>query len=213
MGQFFNSKVLILFCLASISSAVGLKALFSANESFADTSEDLQEIPGEMVSFGESPENARNSFLIAADLIDRQQGKAALAKLVGLEQEYPLLAAHVLLAKGKAYRLEQNDREAIKTWQEVVDKYPESAATGEALYLLGESQSEYWQEAISKFPAHPRTHEIIRQQLKQNPNQPRLMAILVKYTPDAPGVDQNARSPVWRVCRSVNSRRVVSNRR
>ena len=35
-----------------------------------------------------------------------------------------------------------------------------------------------------------RTHEIIRQQLNKNPDQPHLMAILVKYTPDDPGVDQ-----------------------
>ena len=191
MWKLFNSKIFILFSLASISSIIGFEALISANKSFADTyKKSKTKLSNQTVSLGESPTSTRNSFLIAADLIDRQQGKAALAKLEGLEQEYPLLAGHILLAKGEAYRLENNLPEAVKTWQSVVDKYPTSAATGEALYFLGESQPQYWQEAIAKFPAHPRTHEIIRQQLKQNPNQPHLMAILVKYTPDDPGVDQ-----------------------
>ena len=191
MWKLFNSKVFLLFCLASISTVIGLEALMNANESFADASENQSEIlSNEIVSLGKSPASTRNSFLVASDLIDRKQGKAALAKLEGLEREYPLLAAHVLLAKGEAYRLEQNQQSAVKTWQELVAKYPTSAATGEALYFLGQSQPEYWQQAIAKFPAHPRTHEIIRQQLKKNPNQPRLMAVLVKYTPDAPGVDQ-----------------------
>ena len=190
MWKFFNRQVFILFCLASISSAIGLEALINANQSFADTASNRQAKIANDISLGGSPATTRNSFLIAADLIDRRQGKAALAQLEGLEQEYPLLAAHILLAKGEAYRLEQNQSEATKTWQQVVDKYPTSPATGEALYFLGQSQPKYWQEAIASFPAHPRTHEIIRQQLQQNPNRPHLMAILVKYTPDDPGVDR-----------------------
>ena len=191
MWKIFNNKVFLLLSLASISGVIGLETLINTDKSLADTSTKPKEkSSNNAVSLGEAPANTRNSFLIAADLIDRQQGKAALAKLEGLEQEYPLLAAHVLLAKGEAYRLENNLSQAVKTWQEVVDKYPTSAATGDALYFLGESQPKYWQEAIAKFPAHPRTHEIIRQQLKQNPNQPHLMAILVKYTPDDPGVDR-----------------------
>ena len=191
MWKIFNNKVFLLLSLASISGVIGLETLINTDKSLADTSTKPKErSPKNAVSLGEAPANTRNSFLIAADLIDRQQGKAALAKLEGLEQEYPLLAAHVLLAKGEAYRLENNLSQAVKTWQEVVDKYPTSAATVDALYFLGESQPKYWQEAIAKFPAHPRTHEIIRQQLKQNPNQPHLMAILVKYTPDDPGVDR-----------------------
>ncbi len=143
-----------------------------------------------IVDFHNSSEQTRDSFLLAADLIDRQQSKEALAKLEGLDREYPLLAAYVLLSQGKAYELEQNQPQATTTWQKLADKYPNSPATAEALYLLGKSNPAYWQQAIAKFPAHPRTQEIIRQQLSQNPNQPRLMAILVKYAPDAPGVDK-----------------------
>ena len=76
-----------------------------------------------VVDLNQSSDSNRNSFLLAADLIDRQQGQEALAKLQGLEQEYPLLAAYVLLAKGKAYQLEQNNSEAETAWQKIVTQY------------------------------------------------------------------------------------------
>ncbi len=192
MWKLFNSKVFLLILLASISTVIGLEILIDAHKSVADTSKHTNDLSSKKTSLalGNPPANTQHSFLLALDLLDRQQGEAALAELEGLEQEYPLLAAHILLAKGKAYQLEQDNRAATETWQQVVAKYPTSAVTGEALYLLGKSQPEYWQQAISQFPAHPRTQEIIRQQLSKNPNQPKLMAILVKYTPDAPGVDK-----------------------
>ena len=134
MWKTFNSKVLLLISLASISSAIGLSALINANKSFASVSAKKQFLSSERtaLSLGNSPVT-RNSFLVAADLIARQQGKAALAKLDGLEQEYPLLAAHVLLAKGKAYQVDRDYQKATATWQQVVEEYPQSAATGEAL--------------------------------------------------------------------------------
>jgi len=188
MWKLFNSKVFLLISLAAISTVIGAETLLDASKSIADTAHVSS--PKTPLALGNPPASTRNRFLLASDLIDRHQGKAALSKLKGLEQEYPLLAAHILLAKGKAYQLEQDDSAAVAAWQQVVANYPESAATGEALYLLGQSQPEYWQQAIAQFPSHPRTQEIIRQQLSQNPHQPKLMAILVKYTPDASGVDQ-----------------------
>jgi soluble lytic murein transglycosylase len=199
MYKLFNNKVFLLIILAFISITIGVENLIDASESVADTADykanyqkDKKQSGAAKTSLalGDPPVNTRHGFLMASDLIDRHQGQAALAELDGLEEAYPLLAGHILLAKGRAYQLEQNYSAAEATWQQVVANYPKSAVTGEALYLLGKSQPEYWQQAIAQFPAHPRTQEIIRQQLSQNPNQPKLMAILVKYTPDAPGVDQ-----------------------
>jgi soluble lytic murein transglycosylase len=195
MWKIFNSKVFLLISLAAISTVIGVETLLDASKSIADPANyksnknqvSSAKIP---LALGNPPVNTRNSFLMASDLLDRHQGGAALAELEGLEQEYPLLAAHILLARGQAYQLEQDYPAAVAAWQQVVANYPTSAVTGEALYLLGQSQPEYWQQAIAQFPSHPRTQEIIRQQLSQNPNQPKLMAILVKYTPDASGVDQ-----------------------
>jgi soluble lytic murein transglycosylase len=188
MWKLFNSKVFLLIILAAISTGIGVETLLDASKSVADTAHVSSSKTS--LALGNPPINTRNRFLLAADLIDRHQGRAALEELEGLEHEYPLLAGHILLAKGKAYQLEQNQSAAIETWQQAVTDYPQSAVKAEALYLLGKSQPQYWQQVIAQFPSHPRTQEIIRQQLRQNPNQPKLMAILVKYTPDASGVEQ-----------------------
>lgn len=191
MWKLFKSKNLILISIALTSTVIGSKVITTANNTtpnFFTTKKQLFTAKP-VVDLNESATDTSNNFLIAAELIDRSEGKAALAKLQGLEQEYPLLTAHILLAQGKAHQLEQNPRQAEATWQELITEYPNSAASAEALYLLGKSNPAYWQQAIAQFPSHPRTHEIIRQQLTENPNQPKLMAILVKYTPDGSGVD------------------------
>ena len=192
MRKYLNTKAFLLISISLIAATIlGSKSLIEREKIKANNIEKkLVFAAKSAVALGNSSENNRNSFLLAADLIDRQQGQAALAKLEGLEQDYPLLAAYVLLSQGKAYQLEQNQSEAEITWQKVVNNYGSSPASAEALYLLGKSNPAYWQEAIIKFPAHPRTHEIIRQKLQQNPHQPKLMAILVRYTPEDRGVDQ-----------------------
>ena len=191
MRKLFQSKKLILISIALTSIVIGSKVITSANNSSPNFFTIKKQLftAKPVVDLNESATDTSNNFLIAAELIDRSEGKAALAKLQGLEQEYPLLTAYILLAQGKAQQLEQNPRQAEATWQELITKYPNSAASAEALYLLGKSNPAYWQQAIAQFPSHPRTHEIIRQLLSENPNQPRLMAILVKYTPDGSGVD------------------------
>lgn len=192
MWKSFNSKFLLLISIGLTSTLFGSNAIFNSHKKTLNTSQDKRNIltVKPALALDQSSANVDHSFLIAADLINRKQGKEALAKLQGLEQDYPLLAAHILLAQGKAYQLEQNYQLAEKTWQKLITQYPTSAATGEALYLLGKSNPVYWQQAIAQFPSHPLTHELINQQLSQNPNQPKLMAVLVKYTPDTPGVDQ-----------------------
>ena len=192
MWKSLTPKAFLLISISLISTIIlGSKTLGNREKIITKHSEKADLFaPKSAVALGNSSENNRNSFLLAADLIDRKQGKAALAKLEGLERDYPILAAYVLLSKGKAYQLEQNQTEAEATWQKIVNNYADSPASAEALYLLGESNPAYWQEAIVKFPFHPRTHEIIRHKLKQNPNQPKLMAILVKYTTDDRGVDR-----------------------
>ena len=134
--------------------------------------------------------NNRTSYLLALDLLKQNRGKQALKKLQNLEQEYPLLAPYILLKKGQAYQLERNFTQAREIWQKLITQYPNSPAIVEALYLLGKDNPSYWEQAIAKFPHHPRTHDIVRQLLAQNPNQPRLMLVLAKYKPEAKDVEQ-----------------------
>ena len=184
-----SNKKFYIIAIGLVLTTLGSKILISTKQNSNYFGKKQQFLARQVVAIVEDPRDTRD-FLLAKDLIDRQQGKEALAKLQGLEEEYPLLAAYILLSKGKAYQLEQQDRKAEATWQGILEEYPTSAAAAEALYLLGKSNPAYWQQAIAQFPSHPRTIEIIRQQLGQNPNQPKLMAILVKYTPDDPGVDE-----------------------
>lgn len=197
MKKIFNYKTILLISIGLISIVIlGSKKLIvkdsiakkTSSQSSSTNSNKHLFTPQSAVAFNQSSKNSRQDFLLAANLIDQKQGKEALTKLQGLEQKYPLLAAYVLLSQGRAYQLENNQTKAESTWQKLVQQHPESPATAEALYFLGKSNSAYWQQAITQFPSHPRTHEIIRQQLQQNPNQPNLMAILVKYTPDGQGV-------------------------
>ena len=192
MWKSFNSKSFLLISIGLVSTIVlGSKIVISTNDKaktvFDRNKQQIFSAIPVVALNNSSPDTS--SLLLAADLIERQQGKEALAKLQGLEREHPLLAPYILLSQGKAHQLEQDERNAEATWKKLIAKYPTSPATAEALYLLGKSNPAYWQQAIAQFPSHPRTHEIIRQQLDKNPNQPHLMTVLVKYTPDDPGVD------------------------
>ncbi|MGD1921165.1 MAG: tol-pal system YbgF family protein, partial [Pleurocapsa sp.] len=191
MWKTFTPKTFLLISISLIATIIlGAQNLVVKKNIAKHIPEKSIVAPMSATAVASSSESSRQEFLLAADLIDRKQGKAALAKLQGLEQEYPLLAPYILLSQGKAYQLENNQAEAEKVWQKLVNNYANSPATAEGLYLLGTFNPAYWQRAIIKFPSHPRTHEIIRQKLVQNPNQPRLMAILVKHSPDDRDIDE-----------------------
>lgn len=135
-------------------------------------------------------DNTRTHLQLASRLIEQNQGQLALQQLQNLKQDDPLLAPYILLKQGQAEELARQTTSAREIWLKLLHDYPNSPATAEALYQLGKTNPTYWQQAIAKFPYHPRTHQIINQLLKTNPNQPNLMLILVKYTPDAEGIDK-----------------------
>ena len=137
-----------------------------------------------------SPQNHRETYLLASELIDQNRGRQALKQLKNLEKDYPLLAPYILLKQGQAYQLERNFTQAKKNWRQLINQYPNSPAIVEALYVLGQDNPTYWEQAVTQFPHHPLTQDIIRQSLAQNPHQPRLMVVLAKYTPEAKGVEQ-----------------------
>lgn len=138
----------------------------------------------QLVATEPSLDRSRASFLLASDLIKQNRTEEALNQLQGLDKDYPLLAPYILLKQGRVYTSAKNTVKAKETWQKLLSKYPDSPAVVEALYLLGKENPAYWQQAIEQFPYHPRTHQIARELLEQNPNQPNLMLLLVKYTPD-----------------------------
>jgi soluble lytic murein transglycosylase len=134
--------------------------------------------------------NQQTTLVSASDLIQANQGKQALQQLDNLDESYPLLAPYILLKQGKAHQVAQEKTEAKAVWERIVKEYPDSAAVAEALYFLGQENPLYWEQAMEKLPQHPRTHQIITAKLAENPNQPELMRILVRYAPDEPGITQ-----------------------
>jgi soluble lytic murein transglycosylase len=129
--------------------------------------------------------NSQQTTLVSAsNLIKDREGQQALQQLKNLETTYPLLAPYILLKQGKAYQIAQETSKAQAIWLRLIEKYPDSSAIAEALYLLGQENSTYWEQAIQDWPQHPRTHQIIKENLAKNPDRWQLMSILVRYAPD-----------------------------
>jgi len=127
-------------------------------------------------------DRARARYLLATDLLDRKQGKEALNLLQGLEGEYPVLAAHVVLKRAQAYESMGDQTKATAAWKELLVKYPENPVAAEALFELGRKDGKLWDKAIAQFPSHPRTIEIVQERLRKNPNQFPLLQILLRYS-------------------------------
>lgn len=123
----------------------------------------------------------RARYLLAMDWIERRQGEKALTNLVGLEQDYPVLAAEITFKRGQASELAGNRSQAEATWRDLLKRYREHPVAAEALYALGRTQPRYWDQAIAQFPSHPRTIQIVQARLKQNPKQPQLLLLLARH--------------------------------
>jgi soluble lytic murein transglycosylase len=120
-------------------------------------------------------------YILAADAIRQGKGAEALKWLDKLESDYGNLAPEILVLRAKAYKRSQKNGEAQRTWQQLLQQFPKQPAAAEALYVLGQSDPKYWQQAIATLPAHPRTLEIISQQLRAQPNDLKLLRLAAKY--------------------------------
>jgi soluble lytic murein transglycosylase len=129
----------------------------------------------------ESSESNRARYLLAGELMQQGQEQKALEQLRGLDGSYPVLAAYVLRKQAQAYEAIGDRAKAQATWQDLLKRYPQSPVAAEALVALGQTKSDYWEQAIAQFPAYPRTIEIVQKQLKQNPNQPKLLLVLARH--------------------------------
>ena len=132
-----------------------------------------------------SEDRSRARYLLASDLIAQKQGKKALTLLEGLEQDYPVLAAHVAMLRAQAYESMGDKAKSTAAWKELLEKYPENPVAAAALFVLGRKDATLWDRAIASFPSHPRTIEIARLRLKKTPNQLSLLLLLLKYDQDS----------------------------
>lgn len=130
---------------------------------------------------GTTQEQNQARYVLAADLIQLQQGAEALRWLEGLEERYPLLASHIAVLQAQAQTLAGQTEPAAATWKRILTDYPKDPAAAEALFVLGKQQPDLWQQAITDFPAHPKTVEIAVEQLQQNPKQFKLLMLIAEH--------------------------------
>ena len=154
-----------------------------ANLSPQQRDKTLQAIANQPTS---SLDRNRARFLLASDLLDKYEGGAAIKLLEGLERDYPVMAPYIELKRARGYELSNEKIKAKEVWQGLLENYPNSPVLIEALYQLGKTEPQYWQQAIAQFPHHPRTLDILLEQLRQNPQQPALMAQIVAANPQSP---------------------------
>lgn len=126
-------------------------------------------------------EKARARYLLAIDLLTELEGGRAIRVLEGLETAYPVLAPAVLLKRSRGYELTNNTEQATATLKTLVEQYPDSVLVGEALVKLGATDPAYWDQAIAEYPYHPAVHEMVRDRLDGQLQQPELLLFLVRY--------------------------------
>jgi soluble lytic murein transglycosylase len=127
---------------------------------------------------------SRARYILANEAISNRQSDRALGYLRGLEQDYPLLTPQIIWKRAQAYQLAGNKDQLNSQLQLLAESHAKSPVVVEAWNLLGQTDEKYWNLAIKQFPSHPRTLEIIQQQLAQTPNRPDLLLILLKYFDD-----------------------------
>ncbi|MEG3435879.1 transglycosylase SLT domain-containing protein [Pannus brasiliensis CCIBt3594] len=137
-----------------------------------------------------SLDRSRARYLLAADLLRKYEGGPALRQLEGLEKQYPLLAPQILLKRGRAYELTNDNESAQKVWKELIATYPTSPVVADALYALGKSDPSYYDKLLTDYPRHPKTLALIRERLKENPDQFPLWLQLAKANPFDPTLNQ-----------------------
>jgi soluble lytic murein transglycosylase len=128
-----------------------------------------------------SVDQFRARYLLAVDSISQNRGGAALPLLEGLDQDYPVLAPAILAKRAQAYTASSQPDQAIATWRDLLQRFPDNPIAAEALYALGQSDPQAIEQLLSNFPAHPRAIEVAQARLAQNPDQPQLLLLLARY--------------------------------
>ncbi len=125
--------------------------------------------------------NRVRARLVIADIhLNNRKPREAIAALDKLETEYPILADYVLLKRAQAQTQLSDRQSATATWQQILSKFPDSPASAEAMFALGQNQ-----QLLQKFPAHPRSQQVALRLLAQTPNRVDLMAHLATYFSDS----------------------------
>ncbi|PZD71087.1 Soluble lytic murein transglycosylase [Acaryochloris thomasi RCC1774] len=130
---------------------------------------------------GSKKEKRQAKYLLATDLIEQQQGEAALEYLDGLDKKYSVLRGEVRVLQAKAHTLANETEKAQEIWEKILDKQPEEPAAAEALFALGQQDPQFLDQIIEQFPSHPRAIDTAVERLKANPADVKMRVLIVKY--------------------------------
>jgi soluble lytic murein transglycosylase len=116
-----------------------------------------------------SLDRSRARYLLAQEALETDPAKA-LNWLENLDQEYPVLAPHILSLQAQAWERLDNGEKAEATWQTLIEDHPDSPISAEAFYALGQDDPSYQDRLLAQWPAHPLAMELTLKRLEQNPN-------------------------------------------
>ena len=126
----------------------------------------------------------RARYLLAVDLLKQNQGIAALEYLRGLEQDYSLLAPHILFKTAQAYQQTNQQTKAKNIAEKLKAEYPKSPLVVDVFYLLNPAQSKFDRDLWGQFPHHPLIQKLAREVLINQPDKLDFLLWLAKYSRD-----------------------------
>jgi soluble lytic murein transglycosylase len=128
-----------------------------------------------VVQGGDKANVSRAKYVLATDLIQQDQGRAALRYLDKLEKDYSLLAPYILWKRSLAFNLIGDQAAVERNLTELATKYPDDPISVEALEKLGKKDPSMWDKALQKFPRHPRTLTVLQNMMERSPRNTDLM--------------------------------------
>ncbi len=111
----------------------------------------------------------RARYLLALDLIKANQADRALPLLAGLETDYPVLGAYILLAQAEAQLATGQAQAAQQTQQRLLQRYSNDPAIAPWLYRLGQQDGTQWDRLLQAFPRHPKAVQVAQERLTADP--------------------------------------------
>ncbi|NER97770.1 MAG: transglycosylase SLT domain-containing protein [Symploca sp. SIO1B1] len=149
-----------------------------------------REVLQEIAKGKKSIDRSRARYLLAADLIEQQQGEEALGWLEGLEGEYPVLAAHIVLKRAQAYEIIGEQAKAEKAWKDLLKYYSHNPVAAEALYALLSEDSIYLKKRNEDSDDDTSIFQQIQELYQFSPEDPKHWEVALAKYPSHPRILQ-----------------------
>jgi soluble lytic murein transglycosylase len=127
-----------------------------------------------------SLDRSRARYLLALQNFSSKPAEA-LRWLQNLDQDYPLLAPHILSLQAQLQQKLGNEQAATEIWQRLLENYSTSPIVAEGLAALGKTKPEYQKQLLSQWPAHPLAIELALKRLEKDPDNLNLLLQVARH--------------------------------